>query len=249
MRPTLRTNRIAAALSFALAACGSAPAAAPDAAPASLHLDLHGGIVVADLPVAGGHPFNAVIDVTAVVDGKVTKPADATLTLNGVALARTPSGSFNTEHADGLHLAPGAAIELVATGAGDRVQFTMTCPDVALTAPAEGASVISDELLSVAWTGTIAVYPPPASIDTPSLLLSDYDSSKAVAGSSGAHRSLTAGAHDATIVVPPHGTSSAGFVYDAYLLQLYVPGAPADTGAHEAIEPYCIVVRQVRLKG
>ena len=235
-----------AALSFALAACGSSPAA-PDAAPVSLQLDLHGGIVVSDLPVASGHAYNAVIDVTARVGGVDTKVPDAAVTLNGVALTRTASGGFNTEHAD-LHLGPGSTIELVATGGGDRVEFTMTCPDVAITAPAEGRTVAKDELLTVTWTGAIAIYPPPASIDTPSLSLVDYDATKAVAGSNGADRALSAGAHDATIVVPAHGTSSAGFVYVGYLLQLYVPGEPADTGAHPAIEPYCIVVRQVRLK-
>jgi hypothetical protein len=192
-----------------------------------LHVDLRGGLQIYDHPepFRGPGGLSAIIDVNRLVGGRAVDAGDATLTLNGVSPSRNQLGSFTTLAAPDLHIGPGNRVELVAEAGASRLAYTFDCPDVAMTAPADGALVKLGDPVVASWTGTVRNYE--GSIDIARIALYDLD---------GAIQ---------TVTLPTPAAVDPG--YDGLAIVLLVPGKPAPDEKQLAIEPYCDLTRRVIL--
>jgi len=244
------------ALVWLATACSSEPGAVPadaaagpaDAAPAPeiVHLDLHGGLQIYDHPgiLYGPGGVSGSIDVFHGVDGGFELIPGATLTLNGVSLSKTARGGFTTVMATGLEIGPGTTVDLVATAGASRLAYTFDCPNVVVTAPADGATVVLGASLVVSWTGAVRNYE--GSIDTAQVALYNYDSRTgnfSGATSYKVSQKLDGSTQTATLALP----SAVDAGYDGFAVMLIAPGKPAADDNQLAIEPYCTLNRRVIL--
>jgi hypothetical protein len=225
-----------------------ADAADPDAMAqgGDLHLDLHGGLQIYDHPepFLGPSGLSTLIDVFRLVDGVAVAVADATVTLNGVPLPRNQRGSFTAATAPDLHISAGSRVELVAEAGASRLTYTFDCPDVAMTAPADGAAVRLGDPVIASWTGTVRNYE--GSIDTAMVALYDYNSNTgnfSGATSFNIRQNLDGATQTVTLATP--AAVDPGF--DGLAVVLLAPGEPAPDAQKLAIEPYCDLTRRVIL--
>jgi len=247
------------ALACVAAACSADPngapapedaAAAPEDAAATagdIHLDLRGGLQIYDHPGAlyGPGGVSGLIDVFRTVGNSSELIPGATLTLNGVSLPKTARGEFTTVMATGLKIGPGTQVDLVAMAGASRLAYTFDCPDVVVTAPADGDTVVLGEPLVISWTGTVRSYA--RSIDTASVAIYNYDSTTGIFSgvtSYNASQVLDGSTQTATLPIPP--AVDAGF--DGLAVMLIAPGEPAADENQLAVEPYCTLNRRVILK-
>ena len=229
-------------------AADAADAAAPDAMAQAgdLHVDLHGGLQIYDHPEAFRGPagVSAIIDVFRQVGGVAVDVGDATLTLNGVSLPRNQRGSFTTLTAPDLHIGPGSRVELLAEAGASHLTYTFDCPDVAMTAPADGVPVKLGEPVVASWTGTVRNYE--GSIDIARIALYDYNSKTGdFSGATLFHIAQVLGDATQTVTLPTPAALDPG--YDGLAIVLLVPGQPAPDEDQLAIEPYCDLTRRVIL--
>jgi hypothetical protein len=211
-----------------------------------LHLDLRGGLQVYDHPepFRGPSGLSAIIDVSRLVGGRAVAVSDATVTLNGVSLARNQLGSFTTVTAPDLHIGAGSRVELLAEAGSSRLTYTFDCPDVVMTAPVDGATVKLGDPVVASWTGTVRNYE--GSIDTAMVALQDYDSTTgSFSGATSFHIAQNLDGATQSVTLPTPAALDRGF--DGLAVVLLVPGEPARDDQHLAIEPYCDLTRRVIL--
>jgi len=234
---------------LASAACSSDPAAAPAdaAAPEEIRVDLHGGLQIYDHPEAvyGPSGIGGSIDVYRRVGNTTEFVPGATLTLNGVSLPKTPRGEFTPVMVAGLKISPGATVDLVAMAGASRLAYAFECPNVVVTTPVDGDTVVLGESVVVSWTGTVRSYE--RSIDTPMVAIYDYDSRTGnFSGATSYKISQVLDGSTQTATLPLPSALDKG--YDGLAIMLIVPGQPAVDDQQLATEPYCDLNRRVILK-
>jgi hypothetical protein len=184
------------------------------------------------------------MDVYRQVGTHTEQVPEATVTVNGVSLPRNERGSFTTISTP-LSIGAGTRVELVAAAGATRLTYTFDCPDIVVTAPADGDTVELGDQVVASWSGTVRNYE--GSIDTAQISLYNYDSTTGnFSGATSYHvfQNLDGLTQTATLPIP----AAVDPGYDGLAVVLLVPGKPAVDDNHLAVEPYCDLNRRVILK-
>ena len=222
-----------------LAACGSTQAgtqssATPLSVVAGLGIDLY----LKPAPSEGAGVGGLVTVTRHLGSGPEQLVSDATVTLEGVALAPAGPGQYDTDSANVRAVVnPGATLHLLAVKGLDSASVTFRCPDaVAITAPAEKSPVAHGQSLSVAWTGRVGYN---AGVFIPQLLLRGWDASNDEVTSGYDPLNLSAAQTSASVGVPNDAQQG-------YVVELSVPGEQA-TQASTHGQALCILHQRVHV--
>jgi hypothetical protein len=195
------------------------------------------GFTIVESPLDNEAPVIGSALVTRDGDGLT----DADVTLNGATLA--PDNlllGFYNARGTGAEVHAGETMVLEASHGGETASISFPCPpDVAITAPADGASFSEGDAIAVRWSGEIHYN---KMVFLPFVTIRGYDvTDNEVDGGfpEETQQAVISTTHTSVTVVAPETTG------DGYVLDLSVPGAFADDAGRNA--GICYLQKRVRL--